>query len=137
MKFTFQFDHSSRPLCLLSIVGILFEKHLNKRLLKTSMAPGMISDRQYGFLPGRSAEDARVELCRMVSRSEHRLITGIFFDISGAFDNVWWPKVLDNLRKRECPDNAFKVLTNYFEDRSVKITLGDIEVSKRPTRGCP
>ena len=97
----------------------------------------MISDRQYGFLPGRSVEDATVELCRMVSRSEHRLITGIFFDISGAFDNVWWPKVLDNLRKRECPDNVFKVLTNYFEDRSVKITLGDIEVSKRPTRGCP
>ena len=97
----------------------------------------MISDRQYGFLPGRSVEDATVELCRMVSRSEHRLITGIFFDISGAFDNVWWPKVLDNLRKRECPDNVFKVLTNYFEDSSVKITLGDIEVSKRPTRGCP
>ena len=57
--------------------------------------------------------------------------------MSGAFDNVWWPKVLDNLRKRECPDNVFKVLTNYFEDRSVKITLGDTEVSKRPTRGCP
>ena len=101
---------SYRPLCLLSVIGKLFEKHLNKRLLKTSMAPGMISDRQYGFLPGRSAEDATVELCRMVSRSEYRLITGIFFDISGAFDNVWWPKVLDNLRKRECPDNIFKVL---------------------------
>ena len=128
---------SYRPLCLLSVLGKLFEKHLNERLLKTSMAPGMISDRQYGFLPGRSAEDATVELCRMVSQSEHRLITGIFCDISGAFENVCGPKVLDNLRKRDCPDNVFKVLTDYFEDRSVKITLGDIEVSKRPTRGCP
>ena len=101
------------------------------------MAPGMISDRQFGFLPGDSAEDATVELCRMVSRSEYRLVARIFFDISGAFDNVWWPKVLRNLRRRECPDNVFRVLTSYFEDRSFKITLGDVEVSKRPTSGCP
>ena len=44
---------------------------------------------------------------------------------------------MSNLRRRECPDNVFRMLTSYFEDRSVKITLGDVEVSKRPTRGCP
>ena len=128
---------SYQPLCLLSVKGKLFEKRLNKRLLKTSMAPGMIFDRQFRFLPGQSAEDATVELCRMVSRSEYRLVAGIVFDISGAFANVWWPNVLSNLTRCECPDNVCGVLTSYFEDRSVKIILGDVEVFKMPTRGCP
>jgi len=39
---------SYRPICLLSIVGKLFEKLIKLRLDGTSMAPGNI-DRQFGF----------------------------------------------------------------------------------------
>jgi len=62
---------SYRPICLLS-VGKLFEKLLKSRLMDTSLAPDKVSRRQFGFMPGRSTEDAVVELRRIVSASEGR-----------------------------------------------------------------
>lgn len=128
---------SYRPICLLSVVGKLFEKLLKTRLMDTSLSPGRVSDRQFGFTPGRSAEDAVVELRRMVGASERRYAVALLFDISGAFDNVWWPLVLDSLKQRSCPRNVFEVLQSYFDDRKVTISYGSVQVSKRATRGCP
>lgn len=128
---------SYRPICLLPVVGKIFEKLLKARLSLTAMAPGQISDRQFGFTPEKSAEDAIVEMRRMVNRCEDAYAVALLFDISGAFDNVWWPLVLDGLRKRECPKNIFEVMKDYFDDRKVKIVLGNEEVSKQATRGCP
>jgi len=126
---------SYRPICLLSVVGKLFENILKSRLLDTSLASDKVSRRQFGFMPGKSTEDAVVELRRMASEGMYAI--ALLFNISGAFDNVWWPLVLDSLKKRDCPRNIFKVLRSYFENREVKIMLISAEVSKRVTRGCP
>lgn len=128
---------SYRPICLLSVIGKLFEKLIISRLSGTSMAPGRVSDRQFGFTAGKSTEDAIVELRRMVSASERRYAVALLFDISGAFDNVWWPLVLDSLKSRDCPRNIYKVMQSYFDSRTVKISIGNTEVSKQATRGCP
>lgn len=128
---------SYRPICLLPVIGKLFEKLLMKRLRATSLAPGRVSDRQFGFTPERSTEDAIVELRRVVSSSEGRYVIALLFDISGAFDNVWWPLVLENFKTRNCPRNIYRVLQNYFESRKVSIAFGDIGVCKQATRGCP
>lgn len=128
---------SYRPICLLSVVGKLFERLLNKIIIGTSLAPGNASGRQYGFTPGRSTEDAVVELRRMVSASEGRYAVALLFDISGAFDNVWWPLVLTNLKDRNCPKNVFEVLRSYFSGRRVQLEFASRKVSKQATRGCP
>lgn len=129
---------SYRPICLLSVVGKLFEKLIKLRLSDTSLAPGRISDRQFGFMPGRSTEDAVVELRRMVSSSGGRYAVALLFDISGAFDNVWWPLVLQSFKERDCPKNVFGVMKSYFDDRRVNISYNRVsEVSKVATRGCP
>ena len=108
-----------------------------KRLNQTVLAPGRISARQFGFTPGKSTEDAIVELRRIVDSSENRYAVALLFDISGAFDNVWWPLVFKSLRERGCPRNVFEVLKNYFDNRRVGLEIGSIKVSKRATRGCP
>lgn len=128
---------SYRPICLLSVVGKLFERLLNKIIIGTSLAPENASGRQYGFTPGRSTEDAVVELRRMVSSSEERYAVALLFDISGAFDNVWWPLVLANLKDRNCPKNVFEVLQSYFSGRRVQLEFASGKVSKQATRGCP
>lgn len=129
---------SYRPICLLSVVGKLLEKLIKGRLEKTVLANGRISGRQYGFTKAKSTEDAIVEMRRMVSATGNSTYAiGLLFDISGAFDNVWWPLVLESLRNRDCPRNLFQVIRNYFSDREVGILWGGNKVTKRATRGCP
>ena len=88
-------------------------------------------------MPGKSTEDAVVELRRADSASEGRYAVALLFDIFGAFDNVWWPLVLQGLKSREYPKNVFEVLGSYFDKRLVSISIGDTKVSKWATRGCP
>ena len=51
-----------------------------------------------------------MELRRAVSASERRYTVTLLFDISDAFDNVWWSLVLQGLKSRECPKNVVEVL---------------------------
>ena len=76
-----------RSICLLPVIGKLFEKLLKMSLTNTALAPRRVSDRQFG-LSDRSTEDAIVELQRAVSASEGRYTVTLLFDISDAFDNV-------------------------------------------------
>ena len=82
---------SYRPICLFSVIGKLFEEIIKSRLDWTSLAPGWIFSRQFGFTAGKSTEDAIVELRRTVDASEHRYVVALLFDISVAFDYVWCP----------------------------------------------
>jgi alkylated DNA nucleotide flippase Atl1 len=128
---------SYRSICLLSVVGKLFEKILKIRLTATSLVPKNVSGRQFGFTLGKSTEDAIVELWRIVYASEERYAIALLFDISEAFDNVWWPLILDSLKNRNCPKNVFEVLRSYFSDQRVQLDIGHSRISKQATRGCP
>lgn len=128
---------SYRPICLLSTIGKLLERLIKMRLGETSLAHGQISSQQYGFTAGKSTEDAIVELRRKITNTEKRYAMALLFDISGAFDNVWWLLVLDGLKKRDCPRNVFEILKSYFSDRKVKISGCNLEIKRKATRGCP
>ena len=128
---------SYRPICLLSVIGKLFEKLLMKRLKQMVLGPGRISARQFGFTPRKATEDAIVVLRRIVDTSENRYEVALLFDISGAFDNVWWPLVFKSLRERGCPRNVFEVLKSYFDNRRVGLEIRPIKVTKQDSRGCP
>ena len=69
--------------------------------------------------------------------AERQYAAALLFDIFGAFDNVWWPLVLRNLRDRKCPRNVFEIIVSYFSDRRVVFELGNSNVFKQATRGCP
>ena len=128
---------SYRPICLLSVIGKLFEKLLVMRLSSTALAPDRISSRQFGFMQKRSTEDAIVELRQIVTECTSRYLLALLFDVKGAFDNVLHAIILHHLKTSDCPRNIYNVMLSYFENRTVKIAWGDQEISKRATKGCP
>ena len=82
------------------------------------MALEHVSGRQYGFMPSMSTENAVNELKRLVETTESESYAMVLlFDISRAFNNVWWPLVLKALKDRNCPNNVDKVMTLYFASR--------------------
>lgn len=129
---------SYRPICLLPILSKVLEKLISQRLEPLFSAHPLASSRQFGFKKGRSTEDAIVELRQTVNQISQKYVIAMLFDISGAFDNVWWPSILQNLKKRDCPRNIYNLIQSYLTDRSATIYCNNnLEISKLVNRGCP
>lgn len=131
---------SYRPICLLSVMGKVLEKLIASRLAPLLTNEKFASKRQYGFTKSRSTEDAVVRLRTVVSEAEEqkmKYVLAVAFDISGAFDNVWWPSVMRSLIQRKCPGALYRLMESYFTDRQVAITTKYGAVQKQVTKGCP
>lgn len=132
-----QDPNSYRPIMLLNVLGKLFEKLLVKRIMYGVESSGLFSNKQYGFRAKVSTEDALVDLVRAVKEAEDKYVMGIFLDIAGAFDNLWWPSVFKQLKRFNCPKNIYRVISSYFKDRKAVLQDQYDSVSKVITKGCP
>lgn len=128
---------SYRPICLLPILGKILEKLISNRLQELFDSHPLSANEQYGFRRGRSTEDAVVKMRELVKNSSQKYVVILFFDISGAFDNAWWPAILSNLIDRNCPRNLYNVLNSYLSNRTVEIQNNSFTVSKIVNKGCP
>lgn len=125
---------SYRPVCLLSLLGKVLE-----RLLKLTLSESFLkeaSERQFGFRAGKSTEDAVVRI-REAVRSDKKYALGIFFDIRGAFNNLWWPRILESMREKDCNSKALGLLSDYLNDRTAVIQGRYHRVEKQVSKGCP
>ncbi|CAB3240749.1 unnamed protein product [Arctia plantaginis] len=88
---------SYRPITLLPSLGKLLEGLVVPQLL-----PGGVKfhNRQFGFTLGKSTTDAVISVRKFVTESKFQYVLAIFLDISGAFDNTWWPMLLLKLKSR-------------------------------------
>ena len=127
---------SLRPIGLIPIFGKLFEKILIRRLTFATSAHW--SQRQFGFREQTSTSDALHTLIDVITDAKSRKmqVAGISLDIKGAFDNAWWPLLMERLRQTKCPKNIFRTLLSYHQDRQVTYTVGDETVTKSTSKGC-
>lgn len=123
-----------RPITLLPVLGKVLER------VMLNCAPGIISrisPAQHGFTKGRSTSTALLSIADAVRSCEHKYMQAIFLDISGAFDNAWWPMILLKAKACACPANIHGMLTGFFAGRRVGMFAGDHVVWKTCTMGCP
>lgn len=130
---------SYRPISLLSVLGKVFERMLGDKLTPVFEHEELAAERQYGFREHRSTTDAICtlrEIAELKGRNS-KYVLGMAFDISGAFDNLWIPSILQSLKERGCPDNIFKVLVDYFTQRKIRAKDEYVNVERHTERGCP
>ncbi|GBP05253.1 Putative 115 kDa protein in type-1 retrotransposable element R1DM [Eumeta japonica] len=123
-----------RPITLLPVLGKILERTLLELVPELR---GGISKNQHGFVPGRSTSTALNDILGVSRGSAAKYVQLIFLDISGAFDNAWWPMVLTKVKRGGFPPNLYRLLTDYFTDRRVGFIAGTGVVWKRSTMGCP
>jgi len=130
---------ANRPISLLPLLGKCLEKLISRRLSWYALTKQWVTENQYAFLPGRGAEDALVALTTTINEAFHQkeYCLAVKIDISGAFDNCWWPATLNYLIDRGCPINLFRVIRSFLSDRSAQLSIANITVSRSPQRGCP
>lgn len=130
---------SYRCITLLSVIGKWFEKIIMKRLMWKSMNSNLMSNRQFGFIPGRSCEDA---VCSIVSIIENaflhkRYVVVIFLDISGAFDCTWHPSILKSFIDKGYDPAYVQLISSYLSNRLVRLKINNSSASKHLSRSSP
>ena len=105
---------SYRPIMLLPVLDKLLEQLITGRLMDIFQICGRYSEKLFVFRRDRSTEDAMVEMVNIVKGSSNKYALGVFLDVSGAFDNLWWPSIMRELKQMSCPATLFSLIYNYF-----------------------
>ena len=61
----------------------------------------------------------------------------IFVDIQSAFDSLWWPALMAELKHRDCLRNLYLIIKDYLTRRVVLMEDGYHIVERQAKRGCP
>ncbi|UYV73755.1 hypothetical protein LAZ67_11000746 [Cordylochernes scorpioides] len=129
---------SYRPLCLNSNISKIFEKIINNKIIKHYEENKMFSNRQHGFTKSRSTITALTDIVKTGLDHKAKEFTAIItIDISGAFDNAWWPMVLKRIDEDNVNASFVKLFKSYFDNRKIRYRYTSIEVQKTLSKGCP
>lgn len=114
-----------RPICLLNVLGKVFEHIIHKRLVIELEEKGDLHINQFGFRRGRSTIDAvnkvTCSLRNINKKGNFAALTLI--DVKNAFNTASWSIIMEKLEKRGISRRLLKVIADYCCDRSVKIGL--------------
>ncbi|KXZ75771.1 hypothetical protein TcasGA2_TC031700 [Tribolium castaneum] len=126
-----------RPITLLNDLGKIFEKLIRTRLFKSTDV--FHADNQYGFCVGKSSTDALLFFKNQLQayNQKYKYTAAVFFDISGAFDNVWYPSIIKSLRQKGVSPHLIRIMKSYVSDRNVIYSYRGIVNRKNCTKGCP
>ena len=82
---------SYRPISLLSCVGKLLERMVNRRLINHLESNNVLSPTQTGYRKFRNTEDQLAYFAQNIEDAfqEKRKVLAVFFDLLNAFDKVW------------------------------------------------
>jgi len=129
-----------RPISLLSNISKIFETLLKNRFLSFLQSNKILSVSQFGFIKGRSSEDAVAQLTRYINRSfnSSKCCLAVFLDLAKAFDTVDHKILLKKLFIYGFRGVALKLLEHYLVGRRQVVRLGDAISSESPvTCGVP
>ncbi|GFW87436.1 RNA-directed DNA polymerase from mobile element jockey [Trichonephila clavipes] len=128
-----------RCISLLSTLGKCFERLIINRVAWRLYKDNYFNKNQFGFMPHKCTEDALVKLNEIVLKGKKRNIHTVlvFLDLKSAFDNAWWPGILNLLKRSSIPGNLFAVISSFLKDRSVTLSLGHSSKEKFLNKGCP
>ena len=115
-----------RPISILSAVSKLLEHHIHQLLSQHLSANSPLSNRQWGFLPGRCTSSALLSVTHdwLQQLELGNEVCSVFFDLKKAFDSV--PHHLLLQRLNEIDVNLFIVqwIRSYLTCRSQLVVVG-------------
>ncbi|KAJ6215994.1 hypothetical protein RDWZM_010494 [Blomia tropicalis] len=82
-----------QPISLLPVPGKVLERLMIDRIKFNLRTRKLLSSKQYGFTPCRSTIDAVRKVTTTIRKVRDTKQFGVIIslDITGAFDNFWWP----------------------------------------------
>lgn len=128
-----------RPISLAPMMGRILDKVVTILLVEFIDSNHLLSERQYGFRQVVSSDKALFDLKEKIMQNfdNYQYSLLISLDISGAFDNAWWPKLFVELDKLCVPSNLFNLISSFLTNRSVISFFDRTSAVYNITKGCP
>ena len=129
-----------RPVSLTSIVCKCLEKIVRDRIIKFMKNEGLFSNRQYGFISGRSTS---LQLLKVLDKWTEALDSGlsidcIYMDYAKAFDTVPHRRLIYKLSSYGINAGAVSWIENFLENRTQQVIVQGEESAWKPvTSGIP
>lgn len=122
-----------RPISLLPACGKLMDRLQSRSLCNYLVDNSLVSDHQFGFLPGRSTTLQLLHvydkwLCAL---DAGRGVAAVFMDFHKAFDRVWHPGLLYKLGTCGLSPSATAWLRSYLTNRRLRVRVGSVLSSPR------
>jgi len=116
-----------RPISLLSNLSKILELILKERIMSFFTKNHIIAPNQFGFLKGKSSEDAIAQLSKSINKAldESKPCLTIFLDLAKAFDTVDHHILLKKLSLYGFRGNTLKLFEHYLLNRSQRVRVGE------------
>jgi len=123
---------SYRPICLLSVVGKVFETMLVARLEEHIESRGGLSPNQHGFRKSLSTDDAvrklQQKILATINFPSSKFCVAISLDIRNAFNTIGWVEVMSALNALDVPTYILQTFQDYFRGRTAETQAGNNRV---------
>lgn len=132
-------DHY-RPIALLPVISKLFEKIVSDRITDFLNKTNFFSENQYGFIKNKGTDLALYKFTSAILNgiNNDKKVTGLFIDITKAFDTVSHEILLDKLYKAGFRGTVADWLKSYLSDRKQAVRLnGELSEFKAVKSGVP
>lgn len=131
-----------RPISVLPTINKIFEQVISRRLLSFLDRTQFLSKSQFGFRKGSNTEIAAIELMNFIySEMDKRsvnVVSGVFIDLSKAFDTVNHQLLLEKLERAGIRGNVHQLFSNYLHNRFQAVCIdGTLSSWKQVTTGVP
>ena len=129
-----------RPISLLSCVGKIMEKCIQKHVFNFLIEHNLLTLSQSSFIPGDCTVYQLLSIYDDFCKSLDKRYTtqALFFDISKAFDRVWHRGLLHKLNAIGIRGSMLKWFTDYLKDRTQAVVIkGKISSYKTVQSGVP
>ena len=127
-----------RPVSLTCILCKIYETILREHILPYVI--GIITDKQHGFVPGKSCLSNLLETLDRANEymAEGLCVDLLYFDFSKAFDTVSHYRLLVKLEAMGFSENVLNIIRNFLGNRVMKVRVGDAASMAKPvTSGVP
>lgn len=129
-----------RPICLSSCVLKLFERMVNRRLMRYLEKNNTLGKVQFGFRRGHQTNDVISHIDnyarKAINDKKHAEI--IFLDLQKAYDRTWRRLILKRLAKANVTGNMAKFCSSFLERREFHVRYnGQLSNPKTQENGVP
>lgn len=118
---------NQRPITLVSCIGKLLEKIVNRRLVQLLEERDVFGKNQHGFRAGRGVDsyfaDLEEEILEAKTAKKH--FEFVTLDITRAYDTAWRLPILKNLERWNVGGKMARFMKSFLEERSFRVAIGN------------